>query len=74
MARRRRRLGCSRWAPRAWLIALGEDSTRLAHDAYTYLLALIIAGVIVWEQVAAVRRRARGEPSPMERLEASAAG
>jgi len=38
------------------------------------LLVAVLAGVIAWEQVATTRRRARGEPSPMERLEASAAG
>jgi low temperature requirement protein LtrA len=35
------------------------------------LLAILVA-VIVGDQVAAARRRARGEPSPLERLEASA--
>jgi low temperature requirement protein LtrA len=37
------------------------------------LLVAVLAGVIAWEQVATTRRRARGEPSPMERLETSAA-
>ena len=38
------------------------------------MLVSVLVGVIVWEQIAGARRRARGEPSPMERLEASAAG
>jgi low temperature requirement protein LtrA len=37
------------------------------------LLVAVLVGVIVAEQVAAARRAARGEPSPLERLEASAA-
>src|SRR5919199_1199648 len=37
------------------------------------VLAALLVAVIVSEQVAAVRRTARGEPSPLERLEASAA-
>jgi low temperature requirement protein LtrA len=36
------------------------------------LLVLVLIGVIGGEQVAAARRRARGEPSPLERLEALA--
>src|ERR671915_1315108 len=46
-------------------LALAPDRTRVARDAYTYLI-----GVIVAERVAALRRRARGEPSPLERLQA----
>jgi low temperature requirement protein LtrA len=34
------------------------------------LLLAVLVGVIVAERVAAARRRARGEPSPLERLEA----
>lgn len=37
------------------------------------LLLAILAAVIAAEQVAAARHRARGEPSPLERLEAEAA-
>ena len=37
------------------------------------LLVLVLIGVIAWEQLANARRLARGEPSPLERLEASAA-
>ena len=36
------------------------------------LLVVVLVGVIVAEHAAAVRRAARGEPSPLERLEASA--
>jgi low temperature requirement protein LtrA len=36
------------------------------------LLVAVLAGVIVSEHVAALRREAEGEPSPLERLEASA--
>jgi low temperature requirement protein LtrA len=38
------------------------------------LLVVILVAVIVSEQVAGARRAARGEPSPLERLEASATG
>jgi low temperature requirement protein LtrA len=38
------------------------------------LLITVLVAVIGSEYVAAARRRARGEPSPLERLEASAAG
>jgi hypothetical protein len=34
------------------------------------LLLAVLVGVIAAERVAAARRRARGEPSPLERLEA----
>jgi hypothetical protein len=36
------------------------------------LVVAVLVAVIGAEQVAAARRRARGEPSPLERLEASA--
>jgi low temperature requirement protein LtrA len=38
------------------------------------LLVAVLVAVIASEQLAAARRAARGEPSPLERLEASAAG
>jgi len=38
------------------------------------LLIAVLVVVVGSEYVAAARRRARGEPSPLERLEASAAG
>lgn len=34
------------------------------------LLVAVLVAVIAWEQIAAIRRRARGGPSPLERLEA----
>jgi low temperature requirement protein LtrA len=37
------------------------------------LLVGVLVGVIAAEQVAGIRRRARGEPSPLERLETTAA-
>src|SRR6266516_876371 len=40
--------------------------------ALASLLSAVLVGLIVAEQLTAVRRRARGEPSPLERLEASA--
>jgi low temperature requirement protein LtrA len=42
--------------------------------ALAALLVAVLAGVIVSEHVAAARRAARGEPSPLERLEASTVG
>jgi low temperature requirement protein LtrA len=39
--------------------------------ALATVLALVLIGLIGAEQLTAARRRARGEPSPMERLEAS---
>jgi low temperature requirement protein LtrA len=38
------------------------------------LLVAVLVAVIGWEQLAAARRTARGEPSPLERLEASTRG
>jgi low temperature requirement protein LtrA len=38
------------------------------------LVVAVLVGVIASEQVAEARRRARGEPSPLERLEQTAAG
>jgi low temperature requirement protein LtrA len=37
------------------------------------LLVGVLVAVIVWERVAAARREARGEPTPLERLDAQAA-
>jgi low temperature requirement protein LtrA len=37
------------------------------------LLVGVLVAVIVWERVAAARREARGEPTPMERLDAAVA-
>jgi low temperature requirement protein LtrA len=49
--------------------ALGGALTGLVLGA---LLAAVLVAVIFAEQVAATRRRRRGEPTPLERLEASA--
>jgi hypothetical protein len=38
------------------------------------LVVGVLVAVIASEQLAAARRSARGEPSPLERLEASVAG
>jgi hypothetical protein len=40
--------------------------------AISGLLLAILVAVIVGDQLAAARRRARGDASPLERLEASA--
>jgi hypothetical protein len=55
-------------------VAVGLLGAFLPALAMGALLVSVLVGVIVWEQVAAARRRARGEPSPLERLEASATG
>ena len=49
---------------------LGSVAPGLALSA---LLVAVLVGVIVAERVAEARRRGRGEPSPMERLESSVA-
>ena len=49
--------------------AVGAVAPALAVAA---VLVAVLVGVIAAEQVAALRRTARGEPSPLERLEASA--
>ena len=40
--------------------------------ALASILALVLIALIAAEQLTAVRRRARGEPSPLERLEVTA--
>jgi hypothetical protein len=40
--------------------------------ALSGLLVAVLVGVIVAERIAEARRRARGEPSPRERLETEA--
>ena len=49
--------------------ALGGDLSGLVLGA---LMTTVLVAVIVAEQVAGARRRGRGEPTPLERLEASA--
>ena len=46
---------------------------RTQHTALALVVAVLV-GVIVAEQLAAARRTGRGEPSPLERLEAHAGG
>jgi hypothetical protein len=40
--------------------------------AVASLVTVVLIAVIVWERVAARRRRARGEPSPLDRLQTEA--
>lgn len=57
---------------------LSDDPGRLARDAYTHLHLPIVAAapaiiaIIVADLASRLRRRGRGEPSPLEALEASA--
>jgi low temperature requirement protein LtrA len=53
-------------------IAVGGVGAFVPALVLAALLALVLVAVIVSEHIAAARRRARGEPSPLERLEASA--
>jgi low temperature requirement protein LtrA len=55
-------------------VAVGALGTLLPALAVSALLVAVLVGVIAGERVAAARRRARGEPSPLRRLEASVAG
>ena len=52
---------------------LGLVGTSLPAIVLTTLLLAVLAGVIAAERVAALRRNRRGEPSPLDRLEASTA-
>lgn len=52
--------------------AAGAIGAALPALATAGLVLAILVGLITWEQVAAFRSRSRGEPTPMERLEASA--
>jgi low temperature requirement protein LtrA len=51
--------------------AVGTFASALVVSA---LVVVVLIGVILSEQVASARRRGRGEPSPLERLEQSATG
>jgi low temperature requirement protein LtrA len=53
-------------------LAVAAVGPELPAVAVAALLVGVLAAVIGVEQLAAARRRARGEPSPLERLEASA--
>jgi len=54
-------------------LALGAVGTFLPALVLGALVVAVLIGVILAEETAAARRRARGEPSPLDRLEASAA-
>jgi low temperature requirement protein LtrA len=51
-------------------VAVGGLGAFLPGLAVAALVTAVLIGVIVAERVAALRRRARGEPSPLERLQA----
>jgi low temperature requirement protein LtrA len=63
----RRRLGGAAACALAGVLAGGADALLLA----IIVLAVLVA-VIVWENIAAARRAARGEASPLDRLRATA--
>ena len=54
-------------------LAVGLVGLVLPALAVAALLVGVLIAVIVWERVAEARREARGAPSPLERVEASAA-
>jgi low temperature requirement protein LtrA len=54
-------------------VVLGLIGTTMPALLLASLVAGVLIAVIVSERIAAARRRARGEPSPMERLESDAA-
>ncbi len=49
-------------------VLLGLVGGQMSALALAALLFAVLVGVILWEQRRAARRRARGEPTPMERL------
>jgi low temperature requirement protein LtrA len=53
-------------------LLVGAAGFALPALAVAALLVAVLAGVLGAEQLAAARRRARGEPSPLERLDGSA--
>ena len=53
-------------------VTVGALGTAVAALLVQTLLVVVLVAVIGAEQVSAARRRARGEPSPLERLEAAA--
>ena len=53
-------------------VALGLVGGQMSALALAVLLLAVLVGVILWEQRRAARRRARGEPTPLERLAESA--
>jgi len=55
----------------ALCVVLGTVGTLVPAVALLGLLVAVLVGVIAAEELAARRRAARGEPAPLERLEAS---
>ena len=55
-------------------VALGLIGTLITALLLLSLVVAVLIGVIVAEHVAAARRTGRGEPSPLERLDAQAPG
>jgi low temperature requirement protein LtrA len=53
-------------------VVVGLVGTMLPALVLGLALVLVLVAVIVSEQIAAAGRRSRGEPTPLERLEASA--
>jgi low temperature requirement protein LtrA len=53
-------------------VVVGLVGTQLPALVLALVLVLVLVAVIASEQIAAAGRRARGEPTPLERLEASA--
>jgi low temperature requirement protein LtrA len=64
-------LSLKRLTGAATCVAAGALGSVLPGLALATVLAAVLIAVIAVEQLAAVRRRARGEPSPLERLEAA---
>jgi hypothetical protein len=52
-------------------VVVGLVGTLLPALVLALALVLVLVTVIASEQIAGARRRARGEPAPLERLEAS---
>ncbi len=74
---RLRMTGSTSWkrlAGAAACVAVGGLGAVAPAVVVAALVVAVLLGVIGAERMAAARRRARGEPSPLERLEASAAG
>jgi low temperature requirement protein LtrA len=61
-------IGVRRLAGALACLAIGAIGTFASALLVAALLLLVLVAVIVGDQIAAVRRRARGEPSPLERL------
>jgi low temperature requirement protein LtrA len=55
-------------------VVVGLVGTHLPGLVLGTILLAVLVGVIAWEQWHATRRRARGEPTPLERLELARSG